>query len=260
MAVLDTRREWFRVDDLELLALAAHDGPPPPPELGVTTRLDQARTALREAGLVVNGALAPVVAHILGIVDAPYLDVVIERFVEGGVGVHDVAVRPEGAVLRRRTTGGDHTEMHAINLRDLVPRLCGHLEIGPRPEPGCDHPVVVPVDVLPAVAAAPGPVDGDDGVAALEAAGLTPDDARTAVLVVLERRVSWRVTTVWATGPGTTASRDLTMIDSGPMGWWFVDTDTDTDPDAGTVTLTPTAAPAVARRLGDLIAQIPPRP
>ncbi|MGI8938873.1 MAG: ESX secretion-associated protein EspG [Iamia sp.] len=252
MAVLDVEQGWFRVDDLELLALAALEGPPPPPELGPTVELDQARAALDEAGLIVDHAPAPTVAHILQIIDAPYLEIVIETFVVSEVRAHDIAVRPEGAVLRRLTPDGQ-VEMHAIDLRDLVPRLCRWLGVGPRPDPDCDHPIVVPVDVLPAVASTESEIDGTDGVAALEAAGLDHDDAETAVLVVLERRVSWRATAVWAAGPDTAGSRDLTVIDGGRMGWWFADP----DPDAGTVTLLPTSAAAVARRLGDLIAQPP---
>lgn len=96
MAVLDAEQGWFRVDDLELLALAALDGPPPPPELGPTAQLDQVRASLDNAGLVLGSAHAPLVAHILGIIDASFLDVLFETFVVSEVRIHEISIRPRG--------------------------------------------------------------------------------------------------------------------------------------------------------------------
>ncbi|MGH9245813.1 MAG: ESX secretion-associated protein EspG [Acidimicrobiales bacterium] len=263
MAVLNIEAEGMRLSEPEFAVLAAHaggrtdrlrslaDDGAVADETGTGTAdhatLERAEIALRETGLLSDDGVAPLARHLLAIFTEPLIELHIETFVVSGLRHHRVAIHPDGAVVSGPTDDGE-IELVAVPLRDLVPRLLRYLRLGPRRPPAWTTPISVPASVLPEVATAPAVTFGD-GVGALVGAGMTEDEAETVAYVLLERRLSFRATSLWAPGPGESASRTVTVVDGGKMGVWF----SEPDLSSGTTTLTPTTVPAVGDALVGLI-------
>jgi hypothetical protein len=80
------------------------------------------------------------------------------------------------------------------------------------------------------------------------ATGLTDEQADVVIDLCRERRLTWRVTSIWATSPDEVTIPTTSVIDGGDAGLWFVEVERPDDPET-TLTLLPTKPSGVWRRL-----------
>lgn len=248
MAVLDLTEQGLRVDDVELATLLMHAAaageplPSPRPEPSIAASL-----ALADAGVLVDGTLGPIVARVVGILTQPALEMHLECYVVAATYFLDVAVTRDGAVLSRTTEDG-LTELLCVDLDRTPFAILRAVGLGARPDPPQATPIILPSTVL-ADLGAHGDPDGADGAEALVAAGLSRGDAEAAVLLVLQRRLSFRITSLWRLSAEQLDTAEVTVVDGGKMGLWF----SESDFTAGTTTLTPTSVRGVVEAVAALV-------
>lgn len=237
MAVVDIEHQGLRIDDAELLALLTRanvpQGTPWPAELVA------ADVALTDAGALIGGAMVPTVARIVSILGAPAMEMHLECFIVAGTYALDVAITRDGAVLSRTTEEG-LTELRRVDVAETPYEILRSVGLGRRNDPPCDHPITVPAAML-AELSTTGEPDGPAGVDALVATGMDRADAELTVLLLMQRRLSFRLTARWREGDDDVASTEITVVDGGRMGLWF----SVADPDTGSATLTPTTVRGV---------------
>lgn len=234
MAVFDLEQQGLRLDDAELLALLARAAAPEP--MARPSELVAADAALTAAGVLVEGAMVPTAARIVAILGAPAMEMHLECYIVADTYALDVSITRDGAVLSRTTPEG-LTELRCVELAETPLAILRAVGLGRRNDPPCDHPITVPAAVLTDLGGR-GDADGTAGVEALAAAGLDRADGEIVVLLLMQRRLSFRLTALWRDGDGADelVSREMTVIDGGRMGLWF----SEADPATSSARLTPT--------------------
>ncbi|MGH3342028.1 MAG: hypothetical protein ACRDPK_03925 [Carbonactinosporaceae bacterium] len=255
MATIDRARgkAWLSDDELRLLPLLASD--PDHDQLNSPDG-ERLRDVLREQGALVGTRLRYPLRGFAELIAAPKLRVVIETFIAESEVTHSVWANEGDAVLGISDAPGvvELSRVEPVLIPWAITYVVG---LGPRPKPELGAPVTLPSSALDAAfeAAVGGGRERAAAVLAEQTDLVAPAQHVVADLLV-DRRISWRASSIWTDGSGETQTRTVTVVDGGRRGLWLSETDTLRVQDPP-VRLEPTRPSNVWRRI---VALVPPVP
>lgn len=219
MALLDPPRARVRLgaDELAvatvLLTQSNHD-------LLQTPDAREVLAGFERCGALVGGELVGYVAELVGVVAAPKLRILIETFRAEGPVVHQIwATERHGVVGVSEPE--DVVELAPVEPALLYWEIARLVGLGARPPVGVEHTFSMPNATLEVVFAQL--ADGDAAAADAtlqDETALTDDERRAFLVLLLDRRISWRASSVWTSERGR-ETRTMTVIDGGEAGLWL---------------------------------------
>jgi hypothetical protein len=238
-AAIDHQRQRLHVTADELAALSLLAGPNP-----AAVEADAARQLLAP---LISGAerrLPGWVAELGGVVAAPALHLVVERFAAEAPDVHQIWATPARAAVGA-IADDDRIALQPLETVMIPYELARIVGLGPRPRPATRDPIVVAARTLEAAEAAA--ADSERCRRLLTDDGTNHDEADVVAALMAGRRLSWRVTSMWASSPTDVASSTLVVIDGGDAGLWI--SDVDGEDETASVTLHPSRPSQVWQQL-----------
>lgn len=222
MAVADPARCRLRMTDAELAAVAAlgRSGPAAEPE-SRQLLVD----ALAAAGVLTSGTAPAWVDDLLRGIAQPALRAVVETVTVGAPVVHRLWVNPLGAVLGAPVAEGV-TELSWLDPVTTPYAIAQLLQFRRRPPPPAGTaPVRLPASRMAEIEKSLVASDAAGGGAPpagqpAGGGGWTGRDAETVGGIIRQRRLTWRVSSVWADGPDRRRTASLSVIDAGAAGLW----------------------------------------
>jgi hypothetical protein len=248
MVVADPARCRLWMTDAELAAVASfgRDG---------AAAAGEPRALLREAfaaaGLLTGGVAPGWVDELLRPVAQPALRVAVETVTVGAPLVHQLWATPRDAVTGEPALEG-LTELSWIDPVTIPYTIAQQVRLRRQPPPPEAAAIRLPTSRFAEVEqrlAAGGPAT----VGQLpHGNGLANGDVDALARIIRERRVTWRVSSVWADGSGDRRNASLSVMDAGGAGLWAI---TAADPGSEDPMLLLEAVPAstVWRRLVALL-------
>ena len=220
MARLDTARRRVHLSNSELaiatlLAMNADHAELADPEAPSHV------AALEEAGALIDGRLVNWVDELVTVVAAPQLRILIETFVADEVVGHHAWATPSHGVLGTPEIEGGRwlSPIEPLLLPWAIARAVG---LGRRPPSPVEGPLMLPASLLSNAHDWLASGNRERAEEVLRAvAGLTDTDRRAILDLCWWRRISWRATSLWASGEHEREVRTLTVVDGGDAGLWL---------------------------------------
>jgi hypothetical protein len=228
-AAIDHQRQRLHVTAAELAALSLLAGPNP-----AAVEADAAWQLLAH---LISGAerrLPGWVAELGGVIAAPALHLVVERFAAEAPDVHQIWATPARAAVGA-IADDDRIVVHPLETVMIPYELARIVGLGPRPRPATTDPIVVAASVLEAAEGAAADLKRCRRL--LTDAGAEQDEAAIVAALMAGRRLSWRVTSMWASSPTYVVSSTLLVVDGGEGGLWI--SEVDGEDETPSVTLQP---------------------
>lgn len=249
MAHLDPSRTALELDESELAAAGAlllapdADFLSEPEVLAVIDKLET-------AGVVANRELQGYSARIVAVLAEPEFRVMVERFTTDYVSREFAAVRGEFGVWGVPTRdGNEFTPIEPSLIAWACSRAVG---LGPRAESKLSESVELRASVLQQLIDNLNELDIDANDALLDTEGMSSASRIVITKLLINRRSSWRVSSVWQNELGDYYSTSMAAIDGGDSGFWFSD-HFETDSDDPHVRITPTQSGAIWERLVQVV-------
>lgn len=240
MAVLDPSRASVELSQDELSAAAALLEGEPTDEVVLES--------LVAGGVVRNGAIVPYVARLLEVVAEPKLRIVVERYIAERVVVENVWAVERLAVWGSEVRGGA-TELRPVEPAVLPMEIVRAVGLGPRDSAAIDTSVRATAATLERLEEL---LAAEDREAADALLAEELDDVRRRALIdlMLDRRSSWRASSIWTDDSGQRLE-SVCVVDGGNSGFWL--TTHETDADEPMICLRPVAQSTVWDRIVDLM-------
>lgn len=217
MAVADPARCRLRMTDAELTAVATlgQSGP-----AAAEDSRQLLADALTTAGVLTGGTVPGWVDELLRAVAQPALRVAVETVTVGPPLVRQLWANPRDATLGEPVDGG-MTELSWLDPVTVLSVIATLLRFRRRPPP--TEATVIRLLASQFAAFEKRSTARNTATADPPPGGvLTTSDAEVLGRIMARRRVTWRVSTVWADATDSRRSGDLCVIDGGDAGLWEV--------------------------------------
>jgi hypothetical protein len=216
------------------------------------------RDALVAAGVLRDGAIVPYVGRLLMVVAEPKLRIVVERFVAEHVIVEQVWATELIAVWGAEGRSGG-MELRPVEPSLLPWEIMNAVGLGPRGRASVETTLRIAATTFEQATQLLAADDREAAEALLAAATRLDAAERGALLdLLLDRRSSWRASSVWteASGPRT---EWVSVVDGGDSGLWL-STHEDDDGEDPVICLRPVPPSTVWHRLVALVPAPPDAP
>jgi len=219
VALLDPARARVRLASDEL-AVATVLLTQPDHELLQTPDAQQVLEELERVGALADGQLVGYVAELVGIVAAPKLRILLETFRAEQPVVHQIWATERHAVVGV-SEPEDILELAPVEPALLYWEIARLVGLGARPPVVVERSFAMPNATLEGVfrQLAGGEAAEADATLQRETA-LSAEERQAFLVLLLNRRISWRASSVWTSGRGR-ETRTMTVVDGGEAGLWL---------------------------------------